>query len=81
MDFWGSLTARMPRDLNYETLCEQFSWNLPAHYNMGVDVCDRHARDKGKLALIFDRGTARRRSGLSGSSSALRTASRTPCEV
>ena len=56
VDFWGSLTARMPRDLNYETLCEQFSWNLPAHYNMGVDVCDRHARDKGKLALIFDRG-------------------------
>lgn len=55
MDFWQSLAARMPRGLNYDTLCEQFSWNLPIHYNIGVDVCDRHARDKGKLALIFDR--------------------------
>lgn len=45
----------MPRGLNYDTLCEQFSWDLPIHYNIGVDVCDRHAGDKGKLALIFDR--------------------------
>lgn len=55
MDYWQSLAARMPRGLNYDTLCEQFSWDLPIHYNIGVDVCDRHARDKGKLALIFDR--------------------------
>jgi len=46
----------MPRKLDYATLYERFSWNLPTHYNIGVDVCDRHAGDKGKLALIFDRG-------------------------
>ncbi len=60
VDFWESLAARMSRGLDYETLCEKFSWNLPPHYNIGVDVCDRHAGDKGKLALVFDRedGTA-----------------------
>src|SRR3712207_1541225 len=46
----------MPRDLDYETLYRRFSWDLPASYNIGVDVCDRHAKDKGKLALIHDRG-------------------------
>ena len=56
LDFWESLTFRMPRKLDYATLYERFSWNLPTHYNIGVDVCDRHAGDKGKLALIFDRG-------------------------
>ena len=56
LDFWESLTFRMPRKLDYATLYERFSWNLPTHYNIGVDVCDRHAGDKGKLALIYDRG-------------------------
>jgi acetyl-CoA synthetase len=56
LDFWESLTFQMPRKLDYATLYERFSWNLPTHYNIGVDVCDRHAGDKGKLALIFDRG-------------------------
>ena len=57
MDFWESLVARMPRNLDYEALCERFSWDLPASYNIGVDVCDHHAKDKGKLALIHDRGS------------------------
>ena len=56
MDFWESLSGRMPRKLDYDALCKRFSWDLPAHYNMGVDVCDRHAGDRGKLALIFDVG-------------------------
>ena len=49
MDFWESLSDQMPRKLDYDALCERFSWDLPAHYNMGVDVCDRHAGDRGKL--------------------------------
>jgi len=56
VDFWESLAARMPRALDYGALRESFSWDLPVHYNMGVDACDRHAEDKGKLALIYDRG-------------------------
>ncbi len=62
VDFWESLAFRAPRNLDYETLFEHFSWNLPRTYNIGVDVCDRHARDKGRLALIHDHGdgTARK---------------------
>ena len=55
MDFWESLAARMPRTLGYEELRERFSWNLPRSYNMGVDACDRHAWDRGPLAIIHDR--------------------------
>nr|WP_198004751.1 acyl-CoA synthetase [Rubrobacter xylanophilus] len=55
-DFWASLTSRMPRRLDYETLYEGFSWDLPRPYNIGTDVCDRHAWEPGRLALIHDRG-------------------------
>jgi hypothetical protein len=51
-DFWGTLASRMPRQLDYASLCEWFAWDLPSDYNIGVDACDRHAADKGKLAII-----------------------------
>jgi acetyl-CoA synthetase len=56
VDFWETLASRMPRRLDYASLCERFAWDLPSHYNIGVDVFDRHAADKGKLAIIHDRG-------------------------
>jgi acetyl-CoA synthetase len=55
-DFWEALASRMPRQLAYASLCERFAWDLPSNYNIGVDVCDRHAADKGRLAIIHDRG-------------------------
>ena len=55
MDFWESLAARPPRKLDYEIIRERFSWNLPRSYNMGVDACDRHAWDRGRIAIIYDR--------------------------
>ena len=55
MDFWESLAARTPRKLDYEIIRERFSWNLPRSYNMGVDACDRHAWDRGRIAIIHDR--------------------------
>jgi acetyl-CoA synthetase len=30
------------------------SWTIPARYNMGVDVCDRHASDPQRVALIVE---------------------------
>jgi acetyl-CoA synthetase len=56
LDFWKSLVARAPRNLDYASLYERFAWDLPQNYNMGVDVCDRHARDRGRLAVVHDRG-------------------------
>jgi acetyl-CoA synthetase len=36
----------------YEQLYASFRWNIPARYNIAADVCDRHAGDPGKVALI-----------------------------
>ncbi|WP_291687889.1 AMP-binding protein [Bradyrhizobium sp.] len=42
----------MPSRLNYDQLYQSFRWTIPARYNIAADVCDRHARDPGKVALI-----------------------------
>ena len=40
---------------SYEDICAAFQWNIPEPYNIGVDICDRHAAvDKNKLALIYE---------------------------
>ncbi len=28
---------------SYADLLEKFRWRIPARYNIGTDVCDRHA--------------------------------------
>ena len=38
----------------YSEIYETFRWPIPARYNMGVDVCDQHAGDPKKLALIIE---------------------------
>ena len=40
----------------YEQLYASFRWNIPARYNIAHDVCDRHAADPDKVALISDGG-------------------------
>lgn len=37
---------------NYDELCERLAWRIPQNYNIGVDVCDRHADGSGRLALV-----------------------------
>lgn len=39
---------------SYSSLYQNFDWNLPKQYNIGVDVVDRHAADPSKLALIYE---------------------------
>jgi acetyl-CoA synthetase len=50
------------RAKNYGELSQHFSWRIPDSYNIGVDVCDRHANGSGRLALISinDSGHCRR---------------------
>ncbi len=43
----------LTRTDDYDSLYRSFRWDLPSHYNMGVDVCDRHATGDRRLALIF----------------------------
>ena len=42
----------MERLPTYERLYTSFRWNIPARYNIAADVCDRHAADPNKIALI-----------------------------
>jgi acetyl-CoA synthetase len=42
----------MPDRPTYEQAYASFQWNIPARYNIATDVCDRHAGDPGKVALI-----------------------------
>jgi len=38
---------------SYEELFASFRWSLPELYNIGVDVCDRHADGSGRTAIIY----------------------------
>ena len=43
----------MLRGTTYEELCRNFKWEIPQYFNIGVDVCDKWADDKTRLALIY----------------------------
>jgi len=43
----------MLRGNTYEELRKNFKWDIPEYYNVGVDVCDKWANEKYRLALIF----------------------------
>jgi len=37
----------------YDEVCRNFRWEIPEYYNIGVDVCDKWADDRQRLALIY----------------------------
>src|SRR4051794_18702942 len=45
---------------SYEEMLEQHRWEVPERYNIALDVCDKHDRDR--LAMIWEdwRGTERK---------------------
>ena len=46
----------LPRLNNYDDICRQFRWQVPARYNIGVDVCDRWAHaEPDRLAILHVR--------------------------
>ena len=41
---------------NFDALYRDFRWNIPARYNIGVDICDRWAaREPDRLAILHVR--------------------------
>jgi acetyl-CoA synthetase len=38
--------------LDYDQLAAAFAWDVPRHYNIGVDVCDKWAHEPARIALI-----------------------------
>jgi acetyl-CoA synthetase len=46
----------LPRLSNYNDIYRQFHWQVPARYNIGVDVCDRWAQaEPNRLAILHAR--------------------------
>jgi len=39
---------------DYEELRRSFRWRIPAHYNIGVDVCDRWAEREPRRTAVLD---------------------------
>ena len=38
----------------FDEIRERFRWNVPRRYNIGVDVCDRHAGIGGRIAVYVE---------------------------
>src|SRR5580700_3284985 len=38
---------------DYDELCRNFRWDIPARFNIAAACCDRHADGSGRLALIY----------------------------
>jgi acetyl-CoA synthetase len=50
----------LPDSRDYDELRRNFRWQVPARFNIGVDVCDRWAaRDPGRLAILHVRPDGR----------------------
>ncbi len=43
----------MLKGRTYEEVYKNFTWEIPEYYNIGVDVCDKWANEKYRLALIY----------------------------
>ena len=49
--------ALLPVGTSYAEVYARFRWQLPTIFNIGVDVCDRHADDPSRLAMIYEDDT------------------------
>ena len=38
----------------YEDVYNAFQWHIPEQYNIGVDICDKWAHQRYRLALIYE---------------------------
>lgn len=38
----------------YDEVYRSFHWQIPEYYNIGVDVCDKWADERYRLALIYE---------------------------
>jgi acetyl-CoA synthetase len=49
----------LERDTDYTRLYSRFRWEIPARFNIGTAVCDRHADGTGRPALIVEDAAGR----------------------
>jgi acetyl-CoA synthetase len=48
------MTALVERKANWEATRSNFQWVIPEHFNIAHAVCDRHAKDPDKIAMIHE---------------------------
>jgi acetyl-CoA synthetase len=44
----------LPQGKTYEEVFARFRWSVPPSFNMAVAICDRHAGDPARLAMIYE---------------------------
>ncbi|NNK85969.1 MAG: AMP-binding protein [Desulfobacterales bacterium] len=44
---------------SYDKVYSSFSWDIPEYYNIGVDICDKHAHQRYRLALVYENDTGK----------------------
>jgi len=47
----------LPPGTSYADVYRRFRWTIPSAYNIAVDVCDRHAGDRARMARSCTRTT------------------------
>ena len=53
-NWFGSGGTMLRKGKTYEEIYNSFQWKVPAFYNIGVDVCDKWAGQRYRLALIYE---------------------------
>ena len=49
----------LPAATTYEEVCQAFRWKVPAEYNIAVDICDKWAQQRYRLALVYENEAGR----------------------
>ena len=49
----------LKKERDYETVFGSFAWTVPELYNIGVDICDKWAGQRYRLALIYENDQGR----------------------
>jgi acetyl-CoA synthetase len=44
----------LPQGNTYEEVYARFRWSIPPAFNIAVDICDRHAADSSRVAMIYE---------------------------
>lgn len=44
----------LPQGTTYEEVYARFRWSIPPTFNIAVDICDRHAGDPTRVAMIYE---------------------------
>ena len=50
----GGKINMLQKGKSYEEVCRSFKWEIPEYYNIGVDICDKWAGQRYRLALIYE---------------------------